>query len=128
MPHLPRMTLTDSLLERILRFCSEQGMTERQFGLALANNHKLISRLRAGFGVNSQTHDRIVAFIGDGRRVRSTIAGKARPTKHSPAILAPPERELLEAFRSSDKRGRETILRLVRSLRVNVPAQREAAE
>jgi hypothetical protein len=114
------MTLTESLLERAVRFCSEQGMTERQFGLSVANNHKLITRLRAGFSVNSQTHDRILAFIGDSKSVRSA--------KHAPAILAAPERELLAAFRSTDRHGRELILRLVRSLRSDAPAQRAAAE
>lgn len=65
------MALTESLLNTILLFCSEEGMTERQFGLAVANNHKLIPRLRAGFGVNSQTHDRIMTFIEVRKRARA---------------------------------------------------------
>jgi hypothetical protein len=71
------MTLTESLLSQILRFCSDHGMTERQFGLTVANNHKLISRLRAGYGVNSQTHDRIMAFI------KARPAPKPKPKRSS---------------------------------------------
>jgi hypothetical protein len=93
------MALTEDLLQRIVLFCSDHGMTERQFGLTVANNHKLVSRLRSGFGVNSQTHDRIMAYI-EGRE---------------------PERELLAVFRSTDARGQQKILRFARGL------QREAA-
>jgi hypothetical protein len=62
------MSLTDTLLARIEAHCAAHGISEREFGLRVANNHKLVVRLRNGCGVNSQSHDRIVAFI-EGRPV-----------------------------------------------------------
>jgi hypothetical protein len=81
------MALTEDLLARILAFCAAHGMTERQFGLAVTNNHKLISRLRSGFGVNSQTHDRIVSFIENRERDAAATTKRARRT---PALATPP--------------------------------------
>jgi hypothetical protein len=117
------MTLTERLLDRILQFCSDRSITEREFGLSVANNHKLISRLRAGYGVNSQTHDRIIAFIEG-----SVAPGLAISTQFRQGpMLVPAERELLGAFWSTDDQGREMILRLAKSLRRKTPTQREAA-
>jgi len=117
------MSLTERLLDRILQFCSDRGITEREFGLSVANNHKLISRLRAGFGVNSQTHDRIIASIEGSAAPGSASFVQAR---RGP-VLVPVERELLGAFWSTDDQSREMILRLAKSLRRKTPTQREAA-
>lgn len=59
----PAASLTGVLLARIEAFCRAHELSEREFGLRVANNHKLVTRLRSGRGVNSQSHDRIVAFI-----------------------------------------------------------------
>jgi hypothetical protein len=89
------MPLTEDLLQRIVLFCSGHGITERQFGLTVVNNHKLTSRPRAGYGLNSQTHDRIMAFI------------------EGPE----PERELLTVLRATDAQGQRKILWFARRLR-----------
>lgn len=54
------------------------------------------------------------------------ISGVSVP--HGDPLATPREREVIEAFRSTDDQGREMILRLARSLRINVSEQREAAE
>lgn len=43
-------------------------------------------------------------------------------------FATPLERELLNAFRSTDEQGRDMILRLARSLRSDAPGERQAAE
>ena len=84
------MSLTASLLDRILLFCASQGITERQFGLSVAKNHKLIPRLRAGFGVNSLTHDRIMAFIeaGNGAQYSVPIPAGRKPRGNRVAAVS----------------------------------------
>ncbi len=53
-----------ALLRDIEGFIGQaEGMTERKFGLAVANNHKLVPRIRAGHGVNASTQSKIMAFI-----------------------------------------------------------------
>lgn len=89
LPHIRLMALTEALLQRIVSVCSDHGMTERRFGLTVVTNHGLTSRLRAGYGVTSQTHDRIMGFI-EGRE---------------------PERESLAMFRSTDARGQPRFAR-----------------
>lgn len=56
-------TLTQTLLARIEAYCRDTGVTERAFGLAVVNNHKLVARLRADCGITGQTHDRILRYI-----------------------------------------------------------------
>jgi hypothetical protein len=94
------MALTESLLNTILQFCSEEGMTERQFGLTVANNHKLITRLRAGFGVNSQTHDRIMTFIETRKRARAANdirkSKSKRATRSAGAAATPTSSSAIE--------------------------------
>ena len=61
------------LLREIEGFIGQaEGMTERRFGLAVANNHKLVPRIRAGHGVNARTQSKIMAFI-------AAPAGNAAP-------------------------------------------------
>jgi lambda repressor-like predicted transcriptional regulator len=61
-----------------------------------------------------------------------TLAKLARisgvPVPGGDPLATPREREVIEGFRSTDDQGREMILRFVRSLRSEAPAQREAAE
>jgi hypothetical protein len=68
---------TKALLARIDAFIAESGMTERRFGIAVSNNHKLIPRLRAGFGINSNTQDRINAFLA-GRELPPLVPRRAK--------------------------------------------------
>lgn len=63
---LPEYSARRAMFLHIQAFCRERGMTERQFGLTVMGDHKFISRLRSGRGVNSFTHDRIVAFLNGG--------------------------------------------------------------
>lgn len=57
------MTVTQTVLQQVETYCRASGMSERAFGLAVANNHKLVTRLRAGLGMSTQTLDRILAYI-----------------------------------------------------------------
>jgi len=56
-----------ALLARIDAFLAERQMTERAFGLTVAHNHKLVSRLRGGYGVTLGTIERINSFIATER-------------------------------------------------------------
>jgi hypothetical protein len=58
------MSLTATLLFEINAYLQDNPkMSERQFGLTVAGNHKFLQRLRSGFGVNSTTADRVRAHI-----------------------------------------------------------------
>ncbi len=67
------MAFTETLLARIVAHCALKGMTEREFGLTVAGNHKFVSRLRQGHGVNSLSIDRVEALM----------AGKPMPARVS---------------------------------------------
>lgn len=68
---------TQALLKRIDAFLAETGMSERRFGIAVSNNHKLVSRLRAGFGIHSDTQDRINWFL-EGRELPPLASRRPR--------------------------------------------------
>ena len=80
------MGLTDTLLQRIEAYCAAARMSERAFGIAVARNHKLVPRLRAGYSVISRTHDRIEAYIAANPPPRARRPSPAA----SPAAAVPP--------------------------------------
>jgi hypothetical protein len=47
-PNLGFMGTRETLLRRIAAYCEAQGLSERQFGLRVTGDHKLIPRLRRG--------------------------------------------------------------------------------
>lgn len=56
------------LLSEICQFLKETGMSESKFGLAVANNNKVVSRLRAGHSVTTKTINSINKFINKTRK------------------------------------------------------------
>ena len=53
----------EELLARIETFLKQSGMSEREFGIKAANNHKFVNRLRKGFGVTLTGIEKAEAFI-----------------------------------------------------------------
>ena len=61
-PH-PRRANNDKLLAQISSFCRSVAMAESTFGRHVANDGKLVSRLRSGGRITMQTVERIDSFI-----------------------------------------------------------------
>jgi hypothetical protein len=61
-PIIPSMSTKEILLARILAFCEQHNMSEREFGIASVRNHKLVKRIRDGLFSN-RTADRVHAYI-----------------------------------------------------------------
>ncbi|MGZ5661112.1 MAG: hypothetical protein ACXWG6_07080, partial [Usitatibacter sp.] len=85
----------DSLLADIAAFCQAAGMAESTFGRRVANDGKLVSRLRAGGRLTTQTVERIRSFIsgaldgrGGGPAAGVDAAAASTPAKH-PAHAPP---------------------------------------
>ncbi len=57
------MKFTDVFLARIVAYCNDKGITEREFGLRVANNHKFVSRLRQGHHCSTLQVERVDALI-----------------------------------------------------------------
>jgi SAM-dependent methyltransferase len=53
----------DQLLAEIVAFCQRVGMAESTFGRRVVNDGKLVSRLRYGSRITTETFERIHAFI-----------------------------------------------------------------
>jgi hypothetical protein len=102
-PHKPapasraRRVNNDRLLADIAAFCQAAGMAESTFGRHVANDGKLVPRLRAGGRLTTQTVERIRSFISaarDGRRgapatdTDADAAAASRPAKR-PARASP---------------------------------------
>src|ERR1700761_5237148 len=56
-------TGNDALLAEISAFCRAQSIAETTFGRAAINDGKLVSRLRDGGRITTQTLDRVRAFM-----------------------------------------------------------------
>ena len=57
------MTATSHLLSRVADHCSRTGIAETTFGLRVANDGKIIPRLRAGGSITLKTLEKIEAFL-----------------------------------------------------------------
>jgi hypothetical protein len=76
------------LLEEISSFCRRAGMAETTFGRHAVNDGKLISRLRFGGRVTTETLDRVRAFMS--QPVEQRLARRARPgASNDPSHGAP---------------------------------------
>ena len=53
------------LLAEIVEFCDKSGVSENNFGLMVANNNKLVKRLRNGCGIWSNNIDAVREFIAN---------------------------------------------------------------
>ncbi|MGZ5583392.1 MAG: hypothetical protein ACXWF2_09825, partial [Usitatibacter sp.] len=68
-----RRVNNDRLLADIAAFCQAAGMAESTFGRHVANDGKLVSRLRAGGRLTTQTVERIRSFISAARDGQGTV-------------------------------------------------------
>src|ERR1700722_284924 len=89
----------DGLLSEISAFCRARSMAETTFGRAAINDGKLVSRLRDGGRITTQTLDRVRAFMGDDRRAG---AGDA-PVEAQPAARPPDPRANFRFFDNRQK-------------------------
>ncbi len=84
---------TDALLSEISDFCRSAGLAESTFGRAAINDGKLVSRLRNGGRITTDTLDRLRAFMSNykapqnGRMAVSTIPARDRSAS-APATAA----------------------------------------
>jgi hypothetical protein len=60
---MPGMHTRETILRAIDDFLARSGMTERQFSMAVAGDHKLVKRLREGKGITLTVIERAEAFI-----------------------------------------------------------------
>lgn len=57
------MTTTSHLLARIADHCARTGIAETTFGLRVANDGKIVPRLRAGGSITLRTLEKIEAAL-----------------------------------------------------------------
>src|SRR5262252_2932023 len=91
LPARTRRTDNERLLADIAAFCQRVGMAESTFGRRVVNDGKLVSRLRFGGRITTQTVERINSFIV--RTLAERGADSSRSILPSPrlaAILAAP--------------------------------------
>lgn len=62
------------VLEEIDAFLAETGMSASYFGKKATGNSELVSRLRAGRPIQSDTEQRVRAFIKAQRRAKAKVA------------------------------------------------------
>jgi len=75
------MSIPSELLQEIDAFLLANGMAETAFGLQVANDGKLIARLRSGKGITTSTVEKIRAYI------QASTGGAAGALPASPAVL-----------------------------------------
>src|SRR5262245_23671646 len=81
-----RRANNDRLLAEIAAFCQSVGMAESTFGRRVVNDGKLVSRLRVGGRVTTQTVERIDSFIAAGLAERE-VAQSRRESVGPPAAV-----------------------------------------
>ncbi|HLY89175.1 MAG TPA: hypothetical protein VKQ27_09330 [Acetobacteraceae bacterium] len=92
--------MSEALLRDIAEFCRRSHMAESTFGRLAVNDGKLVSRLRLGGRVTTDTVDRVHAFIERAPQ-RPTVNGVPVPI---PAIRAGPSAGTSGNFRFYDNR------------------------
>lgn len=80
-------TLNEDLLAEIAAFCKAEGMAETTFGRSAINDGKLVSRLRDGGRITTETLQRLRDFMARGTKA----AAPARLPARSPGAPAAPE-------------------------------------
>ena len=91
--------MSEALLRDIAEFCRQAGMAESTFGRRAVNDGKLVSRLRLGGRVTTETADRVHAFIAAKPQSEGTNLPVASP------VVAPPVAErAARNFRFYDNR------------------------
>lgn len=85
------MNTTSDLLVRIADHCARVGIAETTFGLRVANDGKIVSRLRAGKTITLKTLQRIETALAEGGGVSE--GGEVSVNGVSPPPGASPESE-----------------------------------
>jgi len=71
---------SDELLQEVRAFCRDAHLAESTFGRLAVNDGKLMSRLRAGSGITSETLQRLRTFMAEHRAARGgAVVGGAVP-------------------------------------------------
>jgi hypothetical protein len=84
----------DGLLADITAFCRSQCMAETTFGRAAINDGKLVSRLRDGRRITTDTLERLRAFMMNGEKPAAAADGRPAPrVSADPATTASARRE-----------------------------------
>src|SRR5271170_954915 len=97
--------MSETLLLDIADYCRRAGMAESTFGRLAVNDGKLVSRLRLGGRVTTDTADRVHAFIA--RKPRPEVNGQpvAAPLVAASPVIAPgPAEGAARNFRFYDNR------------------------
>jgi SAM-dependent methyltransferase len=78
--------MSEVLLRDISEYCRRAGMAESTFGRLAVNDGKLVSRLRLGGRVTTDTADRVQAFIAREPQPRTNGLAMAAPVPLAPAV------------------------------------------
>ena len=112
--------MSEALLRDIAEYCRRAGMAESTFGRLAVNDGKLVSRLRFGGRVTTDTVERVHAFIGaaspnravNGAPVMAPIAAPPPPTvgrrAKLPLLRQPPEISAVRHHLQREMGGRPT--------------------
>ena len=79
----------EQVLTEISEFCRAAGMAESTFGRAAINDGKLVSRLRNGGRITTDTLDKIRAYMADFRARNGLRAPVADARAPAPLALRP---------------------------------------
>jgi hypothetical protein len=80
----------EEILSEITEFCRAAGMAESTFGRAAINDGKLVSRLRNGGRITTDTLDKIRSFMGAYPLPNGARAMLVQPAAQRPAPAPPP--------------------------------------
>ncbi|HUN48602.1 MAG TPA: hypothetical protein VMU85_18880, partial [Stellaceae bacterium] len=69
---------SEALLREISEYCRQVGMAESTFGRLAVNDGKLVSRLRFGGRVTTETAERVRAFMAPREREHTVLPAPAR--------------------------------------------------
>ncbi len=91
--------MREALLRDISDYCRDARMAESTFGRLAVNDGKLVSRLRLGGRLTTETEDRVRAFI-----VRSSAGADERPERAPPPLVSGELPSDAQNFRFYDNR------------------------
>ncbi len=91
--------MREALLRQIVEYCREARMAESTFGRLAVNDGKLVSRLRRGGRLTTDTEDRVRAFI-----IRPSARADDRAEPAAPPLVSPELPGDTQNFRFYDNR------------------------
>lgn len=71
------MHTRDTIVKAIEAFLQRTGMTERQFGVEVANDHKFVRRLREGRGTTLTVIERAERYMADWKPEQAATPSEA---------------------------------------------------